>query len=186
MLNYYRYVVTFFSLVVITFAAGCSGAGAAMTAGRMTMNLMKGGSNLRIFLDGQAGKQSMLKKAVAGHSNWKIKEPVSTSPTLKFQIKKPEKFGRITFTSVSIFQKFQADYSHQAEFTVVPRDNKAASQLKPDTDYDLGNPPAILKILDLRGDEVKAVELLPGMKYQIQLTIKADKSETARIFFVTK
>ena len=183
----YRIVVAGFTCVGLLVAVtGCSGTSAAFTGLRVGKNLFKGGSNLRISLDGQEAKQSKLKKAATGHSNWKVEDPVGTSPTLSFRLRKPEKTGRITFTAMSIFQKFEADYSHQAEFVVAPKDNKAESQLKPDTDYNLGDLPDHLKILDVRGNDVDAVKLIPGVKYMLQLTIKADKSETLNIYFKTK
>lgn len=167
-------------------AGGCSGPGGALSAAKVGMNLMKGGSHVRVSLDGQEAKQSTIKKAIAGHSNWEVKESVSTSPTVEFRLTKPEKFGRITFTAISIFQEYEGDYSGQAEFAVVPRDNKPESQLKPETPYDLGKPPEHLKVLDLRGNEVKAVQLIPGKKYKLSLTIRGDDSETADVHFKTK
>lgn len=166
---------------------GCSGTSAALTGGKMGWNMMKEDSFLRVNLDGQAAEQNKLKKAATGHSEWKIKEPVSTAPTLSFEITKPDKIGRITWVSVSIYQAFEADYSHQAEFTILSQDtNNPQAQMRPNTPYNLGSPGAGLKVLNLTNQTVNGVSLTPGMKYKMLLTVKADKSETAVIHFKTK
>ena len=167
--------------------AGCSGTGAAMTGARMGMNLSKTDTHLRIFLDDEKASQNSAKKAAMGYSEWKIKEPIATEPKLKFEITKPEKLGRITMVAVSIFQQYESDYSHQAEFTIVPKDStNPAAQMKPETVYDLGKPGEGFKVLDLTGKEVAGVQLKPGLKYKLVLTVRADKSETAQVEFKTK
>lgn len=172
---------------ILMLAAGCSGTSAAMTGGRMGLNLMRKDSHLKIWLDGEAAKQTKWKKAATGYSRFKIKEPVSTTPKLKFEIQDPDKFGRITMVSVSIHQKFEADYSDHAEFTVVARDtNDPQAQMKPGTDYDLGQPGEQFKTFDFKSSEAEGVALTPGVKYMLTLTVKADKSETAQIYFETK
>jgi hypothetical protein len=172
---------------VLVLIAGCSGSGAATTGGRMGLNLMRKDSYLKIWLDGEVAKQTKWKKAATGYSRFKIKEPVSTSPKLRFEIEDPDKFGRITMVSVSIFQEFEADYSHQAEFTIVAKEtNDPQAQMKPGVEYDLGRPGEGFKVLDLTGNEVEGVSLTPGLKYKLVLTVKADKSETAQIFLETK
>lgn len=171
---------------VLMVAAGCSGTGAAITGGRMGMNLLKKDSHLKIWLDGQQAKQTAWKKAAIGHSRFKIKEPVSTTPKLKYAIEDPDKFGRITMVTVSIYQKFEADYSHQAEFTIIASDtNNPQAQMKDGVEYDLGSPGSGFKVLNLTSQDVSGVTLVPGMKYMLNLTVKADKSETAQIFFET-
>jgi len=163
---------------------GCSGSGAASTGFMVGKNLARKDSHLKILLDGQAGKQSTLKKAATGHSRFEIKEPASTHPKLQFEIERPDQFGRITMVSLQIHQKFEADYSHQAEFTVLAKDtNNPQAQMKPGVEYDLGSPGPEFKVVNLRNEEVKGVELVPGMKYMLVLTVKADKSETAQIYF---
>jgi hypothetical protein len=166
---------------------GCSAGGAASTGGRMGLNLLRKDSHLKVWLDGEQGKQSTLKKAATGYSRFKIKEPVSTSPKLKFEIEDPDKFGRITMVSLQIHQEFEADYSHQAEFTVFAQNtNDPQAQMKPGTEYDLGAPGPDFKVLNLTNAEVAGVTLTPGLKYMLVLTVKADKSETAQVYFETK
>jgi len=172
---------------VLLVASGCSGSGAASTGGRMTLNLLRKDSHLKIWLDGQQAKQDKLKKAATGYSRFKIKEPVSTAPKLKFEIEDPDKFGRITMVSFQIHQKFEADYSDHAEFVCVARDtNDPQAQMKPNVEYDLGKPGDQFKVIDFTSNEVEGVSLVPGMKYKLVLTVKADKSESAQIFFETK
>jgi hypothetical protein len=172
---------------VLMLIAGCSGSGAASTGGRMGLNLMRKDSHLKVWLDGEEAKQTKWKKAATGYSRFKIKEPVSTAPKLKFEIEDPDKFGRITMVSVSLYQEFEADYSHQAEFTVIASDtNNPQAQMKPGVEYDLGKPGEGFKVLNLTSQEVEGVTLTPGLKYQLTLTVKADKSETAQIFLETK
>jgi len=172
------------AVALIYAGAGCLGA--AMTGVKMGKRLVSGKSHVRVTLDGREAKENKLKKVVVGHSNWKIDEPISTRPKLSFRITKPEKFGRITYTVVNIFREFAGGFSDQAEFTIIPIDNTPESQLKPDVVYDLGNPPPHLKVTDLRGNQVTGVELVPGMKYKLMLTIKSDRSETAIVIFKTK
>ena len=166
---------------------GCSGSGAATTGGRMGFNLMKKDCHLKIFLDGEQAKQTKWKKAATGYSRFKIKEDVGTSPKLKFEIEDPDKFGRITMVQFQIHQKFEADYSDHAEFVCIARDvNNPQAQMKPGTEYDLGKPGPDFKIMNFKNEEVEGVTLTPGLEYMLVLTVKADKSETAQIFFKTK
>ena len=175
------------ALTGIAVSTGCSGTSAAWTAGEVGLNLAKEENFLRVSLDGQKAEQNTLKKAALGHSEWKIKDPVSTAPTLNFEITKPDKVGRITWVSVNIYQAFEADYSHQAEFTILSEDDKnPEAQMRPNTNYNLGAPGAGFKVLNLTNQTVAGVKLVPGMKYKMLLTVKADKSETAAIHFKTK
>lgn len=161
---------------------GCSGMGSAMTAGRMGLNLKKKDSHLKIYVDGNVAEQNKLKKAATGYSEWKIKNQVSTSPTLRFEIEEPEKFGRITMVIVGIHQQFESDYSHQAEFTIAPESNDPMAQMKPGVDYNLGSP-AGYRVTNVSGQTVPGVTLKSGMKYKLSLTVKADHSETAQVEF---
>ncbi|MGE0482474.1 MAG: hypothetical protein AB7Q17_18615 [Phycisphaerae bacterium] len=171
----------------ITVLSGCSVTGAAMQGVRIGGNLAKTDSHIRVTLDGQAAKQNAMKKAMSGYSAWKISAPVSTTPTLKFDLVDPERFGRITMVAASLYQQYEADYSHQAEFTVVSRDiNNPQAQMKPGTPYNLGSPGGDFNVLNLTSQSVGGIELKPGMKYKLTLTVKADKSETAIVEFVTK
>jgi len=166
---------------------GCSASSGASTGGRMGLNLMRKDSHLKIWLDGEKAKQNKLKKAATGYSRFKVKEPATTGPKLKFEIEDPDKFGRITMVAINIFQEFEADYSHQAEFVIIASDtNNPQAQMKPGVEYDLGKPGPDFKVLNLTGDEVDGVVLQPGLKYQLNLVVKADKSETAQVFFKTK
>ena len=170
---------------LLVWGTGCSATSALSTGGSMGLNLAKTDTHLRIWLDGQQAKQNTAKKAVTGYSDWKVKEQVGTSPKLKFEITKPEKLGRITMVSLSVFQQFKADYSHQAEFSVFSKDNASEAQMKPDVEYDLGKPGDGFKVIDLEGKTVDGVKLDPGKKYKLVLTVKADKSETAQVEFKT-
>lgn len=166
---------------------GCSASGAGSTGFHVGKNLLRKDSLLKITLDGQPAKQSTFKKAATGYSRFKVKEPVSTAPKLQFEIEDPDKFGRITMVSLQIHQKFEADYSDQAEFVVTARDaNNPQAQMKPGVVYDLGHPGPDFMVLNYKGEEVSGVKLIPGMKYMLVLTVKADRSETAQIFFETK
>ncbi len=176
--------MTLWALAAATlpFLMACS----AMDVVRVGKNLTEEDSHLLIKLDGQEAKQNKLKKGATGYSEFKVKEAVGTGPTLRFDIEKPEKFGRITMVAVSIFQKFEADYSNQAEFTIVSNVQDSQAQMKPNTDYSLAAPGPGFKVLDLNGKSVSGVTLKPGMKYMLTLTVKADKSETAQVYFETK
>jgi len=166
-------------------ATGCGVGSGLSEGGSLAMNLSRHDTYLRIWLDDQPAKQNVAKKAAMGYSEWKIKEQVSTSPKLKFQITKPEKLGRITMVSLSIFQQFKADYSNQSDFNVFSKDNASEAQMKPDTEYDLGKP-APYTVTDLHGNTIDGVKLDPGKKYKLVLTVRADKSETASIEFKTQ
>jgi hypothetical protein len=161
-----------------------TGCGAASTGFRMFQNSERVDSHLKIMLDGKPATQDAFKKTVSGHSEFTITDPVSTTPTLRFEIVEPEKFGRITMVTAGIYQQFEADYSHQAEFTVFSKNQDPQAQMKPNTDYSLGSPSG-QSVIDLTGKDVSGVQLKPGMKYKLTLTVKADKSETAQIQFKT-
>lgn len=173
-------------LLALALACGCSWSSAAMTGGRMGLNLAKNDTHLRIFVDGLAAEQNKLKKAATGYSKWKVKDPIGTAPKVRFTITEPEKLGRITMVVLSIHQQFEADYSHQAEFTVVSSSQDPMAQMKPDTEYDLGSLPPGFKVMNLTGQQVGRVDLKPGLKYQMSLTVRADKSETAQVEFKTR
>lgn len=177
-----------FVLVLTTLAvAAVAGCGNAGTAINMFKNSQRVDSHLRVFLDDQEATQDQLEKTVKGYSRFTVSEPVGTKPKLKFLINEPDKFGRITAVMVSIYQKFEADYSHQAEFTITAKDiNDPMAQMKPDTVYDLGKPGEGFRVGDLTNKEIEGIELKPGFKYMLTLTVKADKSETAQLFFDTK
>jgi hypothetical protein len=165
---------------------GCLG-GEGGTAISVVQNLSRDKSYLRVSLDGKEAKQNTILKAAVGHSNWDIKDPVdSDHPKFSYKITKPEKFGRITYTVISITQEFQGHYSDQAEFIVTPKSNDFADLIKENIVYDLGNPPKNLKVFDVASRQVKGVKLVPGKKYQLQLTVKADHSETANLYFKSK
>lgn len=166
---------------------GCSAGSGASSGISIGQNLLRKDSHLKIMLDGQAAKQNTVKKAATGYSRFDVKDPVSTAPKLQFEIQEPDKFGRITMVSLQIHQKFEADYSDHAEFIVTAKDlNNPQAQMKPGLAYDLGNPGPDFKVMNYKSEEVKGVALQPGMKYMLVLTVKADKSETAQIFFQTK
>lgn len=165
---------------------GCSGWGAGMEGARVALNLSNKDSHVKIFVDGYAAKQNTLKKGYTGYSNWKVEERVGTAPRIRFTIDDPGKLGRITMVAISIHQAYEADYSHQAEFTIVARDvNNPDAQMRPDTEYDLGSPGGNFRVTNLTSQEVPGVTLKPGMKYKLSLVIRADKSETAQIEFKT-
>ncbi len=180
-----RMVAGWVLLGVVASLVGCSAGSAISTTGNVAMNLMKSDTHLRIWLDGQKAEQNLAKKAAMGYSEWKVGEPVSTTPKLKFEIKDPEKLGRITMVNVAVFQQFEADYSHQAEYTVFSRSNEADAQMKPGVEYDLGSP-GTFTVTNLEQKTVEGVKLQPGKKYKLVLTVKADKSETAQVEFKTK
>ena len=53
-------------------------------------------------------------------------------------------------------------------------------------DANAGKPGEGFKVLDLTNKEVPGVTLKPGVEYMLSLTVKADKSETAQVYFKTK
>jgi hypothetical protein len=178
----------FVSLVVGSLLAvgGCSAGGAAWTGFNMGKNLTSKDSHLKIWLDGQVAEQNMIKKAATGYSAWKVKRSVSTSPVLRFEIDDPASFGRITSVIVNVYQKFEADYSHQPEFTLVAHDaNNPQAQMRPGVEYDLSNPGSGIRVLNLTNQDVGGVDLVPGKEYMLQITVRADRSETAQVYFKT-
>lgn len=160
---------------------GCSAGDAA----RVGINLNRKDSHVKLFLDGYEAKQNMVKKGATGYAKFKITDQVTPSPTLRFEIENPEKFGRIMTVSLQIHQAFDADYSHQAEFVVWPAKGKEDrdAQFKPGKDYPLGNLGADFKVYDVYGKEVPGVKLEPGKKYLMVFTVNADKSESTQVYF---
>lgn len=171
------------AVAIVALTSGCSLIGTGITVGK---NLSSNKLDMRIFLDDQEAKRDELKQAATGYSRYKIKEPVATAPKLRFEYKKPDALGRITTVIVSIHQKFEANYSDHAEFTVVTRSNEPEAQMRPNTVYDLGALPGDFRVLDYKGNDVSKVDLKPGMEYMLMLTVKADASESAQIYFKTK
>jgi hypothetical protein len=179
-----RSVLTSLVCLLALASGGCGGM--LGTAVRVGKNLSTTDSYLKISLDGQVAAQNQFEKAT-GHSKFKVAEPVGTSPRLKFEIVDPDRFGRITMVSVQIHQKHQADYSHLAEFTIFAANtNDPQSQMKPNTEYALGSPGSDFKVTNYKNETVGGVTLTPGVDYMLVLTVRADKSETAQIYFKTK
>lgn len=166
--------------------AGCSGSSAAMESLRIGKNVSKKDSHLKIYLDGQEAKQNTLKKAYMGHASFKVSSPVSTTPTFRFEFTDPEKFGRITGTNMQIHQEFEADYSHQAEYTIYPAGSDAASLMKPGETYNLGAVGPNLRVLDFEKKQVGGVQLKPGVEYLLVFTVSGDRSESVQVLFETK
>ncbi len=171
-------------LLVVLTVSGCSATGAAMTGLNIGKNLSSKDSNLAIQLDGKAATQNMFKKATSGYSQWSVAGETSTAPTLRFDLSDPASFGRITSVMLQIHQKFEADYSHQAEFKVVAANtNDPQSQMKPGVDYNLGNLGSNFKVFNLTNQQVGGVTLQPGKEYMLVLTVVADRSESAQVYF---
>ncbi len=172
-------------LGALVLSSGCSVGGAASTGFSIFKNTKANQLGVRIWVDGQEAKRNELKQAATGYSRWKIKNAVSTGPTLKFDFKKPDALGRISNITLSIYQKHEAEYSDHAEFTVFARDMTPGGQMKPNVDYNLSSPGSGFKVIDWQGGEVGGVTLKPGWKYMMVFTVKADDSESAQIFFET-
>jgi hypothetical protein len=174
-------------LVGVTFLAGCSGSSAGHTGFTIGKNLARKDTNLRVYLDGEQAKQNTLKKGLAGYSPFTIKEEVTGSPTFRYEIIEPKKFGFIKSVMMAVHQKFEADFSDLADYKIFPRDtNDPEQNMKPGVDYDLGNLGPQFKILDKKDKEVEKVAFVPGVEYLLVFTISADKSETIQIYFKTK
>ncbi|TWT45562.1 hypothetical protein RAS1_19900 [Phycisphaerae bacterium RAS1] len=167
----------------LALSTGCS-TGDASTGARFGLNLAKKDSHLKIWLDEEQAKQNKVKKAATGYSRWDVKH-CSTTPKLRFEIEDPDRFGRIGSVMLSIYQKFEAQYSDRAEFTLVARDKDPQAQMKPGIVYDLAQPGQGFRVFDINGNDVTGVKLIPGVKYMMTLTVAADKSETAQVFFET-
>jgi hypothetical protein len=172
--------------MVAGLAAGCSGSGAAMETFRIGKNVAKKDSHLRIFLDGHEAKQDKLKKGYFGYASFKVKEQVGTSPTFRFAFDEPDKLGRITGTNIQVHQEFEADYSHQPEFTIYPASTDSTMLMKPATEYPLGAVPSNLRCMNFEKQQVAGVTLKPGVEYLLVFTVSGDRSETVQVLFSTK
>lgn len=167
--------------------AGCSASSGGHTGFQIGKNLFRKDTNLRAYLDGEQAKQSKFKKGLMGYSPFTIKEEVSGSPTFRYEIIEPKKFGYIKDVMMAVHQKFEADFSDLADYKIFPRDmTEDDSNMRPGVDYDLGNLGLGFKILDKKDKEVDKVEFVPGVEYLLVFTISADKSETTQIYFKTK
>lgn len=166
--------------------AGCS-TGDASTGANIFQNLSRKDSNLRIMVDGQEAKQNKFAKGLRGYSPWTIKEQVAGSPKFMYTILEPKKFGFIKHVTMAVHPKFEADFSDIADYVIHPRDmNDPEKNMKPKTEYDLGNLGPDFRIMDRHDKEVPRVEFKPGVEYLLVFTVAADKSETVQIYFKTK
>ncbi len=172
--------------LAVALVAGCSATGAAWETVRIGKNLAEKDSHLKLYLDGYAAKQNKLKKGYFGYASFEIKDPVSTSPTFRYDFIDPSKFGRITSTNLSIYQEFEADFSHQAEFTVTPTASGGEHQMKPATDYPLGSAGSGFRCINFEQQNVPGVTLKPGLKYMLVFTVAGDRSESVQMLFETK
>ena len=174
-------------LTGLALLAGCSASGAGHSGFNITRNLLRKDTNLRVYLDGAEAKQSTFKKGLQGYSPFTIKEEVTGSPTFRYEIIEPKKYGYIKDVMMAVHQKFEADFSDLADYKIFPRDmSDDDSNMRPNTDYDLGNLGPGFKILDKKDREVDEVKFVPGVEYLLVFTISADKSETIQVYFKTK
>lgn len=143
---------------------------------------------LTIMLDGKEGSRDIVQERILKKpALLTISDPIECKPKLKFTFSDPKHFGRITMVQAQIHQKVEADYSHLAEYVIISKDvNNSEAQMKPDTEYDLGAPPDFLRIMDVNKKDVPGVELKPGVEYMISVSVVADHSETANVYFKTK
>jgi len=177
-------------LWIVALGAATASAGVACQStravGDRVVRFFEGEEYIRVTLDDQVAQQQAVKKLVPGWSKWRVNEPVSCSPTLIYRITKPERLGRITYVRAAIHRAFDVDYSSQPDYSIVARDpGDAESQLKPNRRYDLSAPEEAIRILDITGREVSSIQLDPGTEYQLILTLTADKSQTAVVYFTT-
>ncbi len=171
----------------LLFLSACSASSAGWSAFGIGKNLTRKDTNLRIFLDGKQAKQNTLRKGIMGYSPFEIGESVTGSPTFKYEIIEPKKFGFIKHVTMQVHQKFEADFSDLPDYTIFPRGmNDAEQNMKPGVDYDLGNLGGQFKILDKKDNEVSSVEFRPGVEYLLVFTVSADQSESCQIYFKTK
>jgi hypothetical protein len=180
-----RLVTSALLFVGLALVGGCS-TGDAQSGIHIGGNLMRKDSNLRIFLDSQEAKQNKLAKGLKGYSPWTIKDQVAGSPKFKYEIIDVKKFGFIKSVTMAVHQKFEADFSNLADYTIFAAKKGDDVQMKPDVEYDLGNLGPGFKILDKKDNEVPKVEFVPGKEYLLVFTIAADKSETIQVYFKTK
>ena len=180
-----RLITSALLLVGMALVAGCS-TGDAGTGIRIGGNLARKDTNLRIFLDGKQAQQNKLKKGLQGYSPFTIKEDVTGSPKFKYEIIDVKKFGFIKSVTMAVHQKFEADFSNLADYTIFAAKKGDDVQMKPDVEYDLGNLGPGFKILDKKDNEVPKVEFVPGKEYLLVFTVAADKSETIQVYFKTK
>lgn len=156
---------------------GCSSGSAIGIAKNLGSNRL----DIDVFIDGQKAEKNMLKQAAMGHSNYKIKERISTRPKLRVELKKPEDTGRVKEVIVNIFREHKSGYSSQADWVVIGDPVK----MMPGTEYDLGAGSG-LKIYDFNNNPASGVTLQNGMKYQFNVVVVADQSETAAVFVETQ
>lgn len=173
------WVVSVATLATVT---GCS----MWDAVRVGKNLSKKDSHLVVYVDGMPAEQNKLKKGAMGYAKFKVKGTCSTAPTFKFEFDDATRFGRITSTNMQIHQAFEADYSHQPEFTIYPAGNDSNNLLKPGVVYNLGSMPPGMKCMNFEKQEVGGVNLKPGMDYMMVFTVAGDRSESMQVIFSTK
>lgn len=170
------------SIGMIGASLGCS-ASSAFSVGK---NLMRKDSHLTVYVDGMPAEQNKLKKGAMGYAKFKVKGTCSTSPSFKFELEDPTRFGRITSTNIQIHQAFEADYSHQAEFTIYPASQDSNQLMKPGETYNLGALPGNMKCLNFEKQPCGGVTLKPGMDYMLVFTLAGDRSESIQVIFSTK
>lgn len=179
-------VISLGAVIALAAMTGCSGSSAGFTALQMGKNLSEKDSYLITYIDGQLAKQNKIEKAAKGYAQFKVKEPVSTSPTFKFEFDEDAEFGRVRTTIINVYKEYKSDYSGSAEFTIAPASNDPSTLFKPNTVYNLGAPGSNFRVFDFYNKEVSGITLQPGTEYMFLFTVGGDKSETIQIFFDTK
>lgn len=166
--------------------SGCSVTGAASTGYGMFKNSKSGKLESIVYIDGQEAKRNEMKQAATGSSKYKVKEPVGTSPTFKYELKDPTTTGRISYTGIQVHKKVGKGWSDQAEYVLSPVSQDASGQLKPGNTYNLASPGPGFRIADWQGKPVSGMTFEPGTEYMLQFVLRADSSDTATIYFTTR
>ncbi|MDX2200944.1 MAG: hypothetical protein SF069_18470 [Phycisphaerae bacterium] len=169
--------------VTIATLVGCSAASTGLSVFR---NTKSNKLDTVVYLDGIAAKRNELKQAATGSSSYKIKEPVSTSPSFKYEARKEGGLGRISSTTISIHKMMGKNPSDQAEYTIYSTTQDVSGALQPGTNYNLTSLPSNYKVMNWQRQQVPGISLQPGTEYMLQFVLTADNSETAQIYFTTK
>lgn len=175
-----------FAMGCLLLIAGCSATGAAWEGVRIGKNLAREDSHLKVSLDGHVVAQNKLIKGYKGYASFECPQPVSTAPNFRFEGLDAAKTGRVTGTYLQIHQRFDNDYSDQAEFSITPRSSGAENAMKPATTYNLASPGGQFRVTDFNGNEVSGVTLKPDTDYLMVFTVTGDRSESMQILFKTQ
>jgi hypothetical protein len=132
-----------------------------------------------VWIDGQQARMEMPHRLLA--------RSVSATPTVRYELRHPEKIGKVRSVIINIFPEFDGGWSNQAAYAIFATDtNNPGAQMQAGEVYDLGSLGDEFRAMGPEGGMVDTVSLESGRKYLMNFVVSGDGAETASIVFTVE